>query len=138
MILTSFYAFKDQSPEELRVFFEKMQQIGVSGLVIKVDRLIPMIPDWVIELSFAYQIPLIKVQQEVSYEAIMLAVYEPLLNHQTQLLRTYYEVRQRFMKVERNHSSFDPDHAGVLSIDRKALFFAHPPFRCACVRRSIL
>ncbi|MFS1031394.1 PucR family transcriptional regulator [Enterococcus casseliflavus] len=107
LILTSFYAFKDQSPEELRVFFEKMQQIGVSGLVIKVDRLIPMIPDWVIELSFAYQIPLIKVQQEVSYEAIMLAVYEPLLNHQTQLLRTYYEVRQRFMKVERNHSSFD-------------------------------
>ena len=37
----------------------------------------------------------------------MLAVYEPLLNHQTHLLRTYYEVRQRFMKVERNHSSFE-------------------------------
>ena len=83
-----------------------MQQIGVSGLVVKVDRLIPMIPEWIIGLSFDYQIPLIKVQQDVSYEAIMLAVYEPLLNHQTHLLRTYYEVRQRFMKVERNHSSF--------------------------------
>ncbi|MCW3744684.1 PucR family transcriptional regulator ligand-binding domain-containing protein [Enterococcus gallinarum] len=84
-----------------------MQQIGVSGLVVKVDRLIPMIPEWIIGLSFDYQIPLIKVQQDVSYEAIMLAVYEPLLNHQTHLLRTYYEVRQRFMKVERNHSSFE-------------------------------
>jgi purine catabolism regulator len=107
LILTSFYAFTDISMDQLRVFFEKMQQIGVSGLVVKVDRLIPMIPQWIIDLSFEYQIPLIKVQQEVSYEAIMLAVYEPLLNHQTKLLRTYYEVRQRFMKVERNHSSFE-------------------------------
>ncbi|MDO6296840.1 MULTISPECIES: PucR family transcriptional regulator [Enterococcus] len=107
LILTSFYAFTDLSMDQLRVFFEKMQQIGVSGLVVKVDRLIPMIPEWIIGLSFDYQIPLIKVQQDVSYEAIMLAVYEPLLNHQTHLLRTYYEVRQRFMKVERNHSSFE-------------------------------
>ena len=57
--------------DQLRVFFEKMQQIGVSGLVVKVDCLMD---HW--SCSFDYQIPLIKVQQDVSYEAIMLAVYE--------------------------------------------------------------
>ena len=107
LILTSFYAFKDSTDAQIDLFFKKMQEIGICGLIVKVDRLIPMIPEWIIALSFKYEIPMIKVQQSVSYEAIMLAVFEPLLNRQTKLLRTYYEVRQRFMKVERNHASFE-------------------------------
>jgi purine catabolism regulator len=47
------------------------------------------------------------VEQEISYEKIMLTIYEPLLNHQGHLLRTYYDVRQRFTKVERNLHSFE-------------------------------
>ncbi|WP_208559082.1 PucR family transcriptional regulator [Marinilactibacillus kalidii] len=107
LILTSFYALSHESEETVRAFFEKMSKIGVSGLIIKVDRFIVMIPTWVIELGIEYGIPLIKVSKEVSYEAIMLSVYEPIINHQSHLLRTYYDVRQRFMKLERNLSSFD-------------------------------
>lgn len=107
LILTSFYAFEKIDAAELRDFFKKMAQIGVSGLVVKMDRLITMIPTWMIELSFEYQVPLIKMQQDVSYEAIMLAVYEPIINQQSHLLRTYYDVRQRFMQVDRYSSTFD-------------------------------
>ncbi|MGM0175455.1 PucR family transcriptional regulator [Enterococcus sp. DIV0800] len=105
LILTSFYAFDGLTEVDLEEFFHKMQQIGVSGLVIKMERLIKIIPDWVIELSFKYQIPLIKIAQDVSYEKILLAIYEPLLNHQTHILRAYYDVRQRFTRLERQHPS---------------------------------
>ena len=106
LILTSFYAFKDLPTIELNRFFSKMQKIGVSGLVVKMDRLITLIPEWLIALANNYQIPLIKIEQEVSYEKIMLTIYEPLLNYQGHLLRTYYNVRQRFTKLERNSHSF--------------------------------
>lgn len=105
LILTSFYAFNGISEADLKDFFYKMQKIGVSGLVVKMDRLIKIIPEWVIQLSFSYQIPLIKIAQDISYEKILLTIYEPLLNHQTHVLRTYYEVRQRFTQLERHHPS---------------------------------
>ncbi|MBO0469831.1 PucR family transcriptional regulator [Enterococcus sp. DIV0242_7C1] len=107
LILTSFYAFNGQSNELLEEFFSKMQVIGVSGLVVKMDRFITMIPVWFIDLCFKYQIPLIKISQEVSYEKILLTIYEPLLNHQTHILRTYYEVRQRFTKLEKSFPSLE-------------------------------
>ncbi|GMA52750.1 hypothetical protein GCM10025857_41070 [Alicyclobacillus contaminans] len=84
-----------------------MKEIGISGLIVKVDRLIANIPDWLIERCFEYEIPLIKAPENISYEKIMLTIYEPLLNHQEHLLRTYYDVRQQFTKVERNLRSFE-------------------------------
>lgn len=107
LILTSFYAFNNLEEKELTDFFEKMHNIGISGLVVKMDRLIKMIPEWLIDLCFEFQIPLIKVEQDLTYEKIMLAIYEPMLNYQSHVLRTYYDVRQRFTKIERNLSSFD-------------------------------
>jgi purine catabolism regulator len=107
LILTSLYAFKDLPTADLINFFQKMKNLGVSGLVVKMDRLITVLPDWLVTLCFEHQIPLIKVEQEISYEKIMLTIYEPLLNHQGHLLRTYYDVRQRFTKVERNLHSFE-------------------------------
>lgn len=106
LILTSFYVFEGIEEDRLEDFFYKMRKIGVSGLVIKTDRLIKTIPEWVIELSFKYEIPLIKIANNVSYEKILLAIYEPLLNYQTHILRTYYDVRQRFTKLERQSPSF--------------------------------
>lgn len=107
LIMTSFYALKDASNNEITDFFQKMKEIGISGLIVKVDRLIANIPDWLIERCFEYEIPLIKAPENISYEKIMLTIYEPLLNHQEHLLRTYYDVRQQFTKVERNLRSFE-------------------------------
>lgn len=107
LIMTSFYALKDASNEEISDFFQKMKEIGISGLVVKVDRLITIIPDWLIERCFEYEIPLIKAPEDISYERIMLTIYEPILNQQEHLLRTYYDVRQQFTKVERNLRSFE-------------------------------
>lgn len=107
LILTSFYAFKDVPEVEWISFFEKTKTIGISGLVIKMDRLITIIPDRLIELCFQYEIPLIKVTTDVTYEKIILTIYEPLLYNQGHLLRTYYDARQRFTEIERNLQSYD-------------------------------
>lgn len=55
LILTSFYAFNNLEEKELTDFFEKMHNIGISGLVVKMDRLIKMIPEWLIDLCFEFQ-----------------------------------------------------------------------------------
>lgn len=107
LILTSFYAFKDVPKSQIHEFFKKMKQVGVSGLIIKIDRLITIIPDWLIDLCFEYELPLVKAPENVSYEKIMLTIYEPIINQQEHLLRTYYDVRQMFTKVERNLRSFE-------------------------------
>ncbi|GMA46463.1 PucR family transcriptional regulator [Tetragenococcus muriaticus] len=107
LIMTSFYALKDASNDEIHVFFQKMKKIGISGLAIKMDRLITIIPDWLIQRCFEYEIPLIKVPEAITYEKIMITIYEPILNQQEHLLRTYYDVRQKFTKVERNLRSFE-------------------------------
>ena len=68
LILTSFYALHDLPEKELENFFVKMRRIGISGLILKTDRFIKMIPEWFIELCFNYEIPLIKITQDISYE----------------------------------------------------------------------
>lgn len=107
LILTSFYAFKDVTKPEIIDFFKQMKALGVSGLIVKMDRLISIIPKWLITLCFEYEIPLVKVPEEINYEKIMLTIYEPIINQQEHLLRTYYDVRQKFTKVERNLRSFE-------------------------------
>lgn len=107
LILTSFYAFTNVSKNESLDFFKQMKYMGVSGLIVKMDRLITVIPEWLVALCFEYEIPLIKAPEEISYEEIMLTIYEPIINQQEHLLRTYYDVRQKFTKVERNLRSFD-------------------------------
>lgn len=107
LILTSFYALYDLSEKDLEDFFIKMQKIGISGLILKTDRFIKMIPEWFIDLCFRYEVPLIKITQDISYEKILLTIYEPLLNYQSHVLRTYYDVRQRFTRLERHYPSLE-------------------------------
>ncbi|WP_172503379.1 PucR family transcriptional regulator [Enterococcus faecalis] len=107
LILTSFYALHDLPEKELENFFVKMRRIGISGLILKTDRFIKMIPEWFIELCFNYEIPLIKITQDISYEKILFTIYEPLLNYQSHVLRTYYDVRQRFTKLERHYPTVE-------------------------------
>ena len=107
LILTSFYAFQNVPEKEWDNFFEKTKEIGISGLVIKMDRLITMIPESLIDLCFQYEIPLIKIMADISYEKIMLTIYEPIIYAQGHLLRVYYNVRQRFAELGRNLQSFE-------------------------------
>lgn len=107
LILTSFFAFDNLPYNEIESFFDKMEKIGISGLVVKVERLLNMIPQWIVDLCHKHHIPLIKISSELTYEQIMLSIYQPILNHQSHVLKTYYEVRQRLAPLTRNFASLE-------------------------------
>lgn len=107
LILTSFFAFDNLPYHEIECFFEKMETIGIAGLVVKVERLLNLIPQWIVDLCHQHQIPLIKISSELTYEQIMLSIYQPILNHQSHVLKTYYEVRQRLAPLTRNFASLE-------------------------------
>lgn len=106
IILTSFYALKQLSPNEMNTFFEKMVRIGISGIIVKVDRLIKQVPNWFIDLCYQNKIPLIKVGTELNYEQIILAIYQPILNNQSLVLENYYKTRQRLIPLADSLASY--------------------------------
>lgn len=106
VILTSFYALQKLSYEEVNTFFKKMVKIGISGIIVKVDRLIKQVPGWFIKLCYKYKIPLIKVGTELNYEKIMLAIYQPILNNQSLVLENYYKTRQRLIPLADSLASY--------------------------------
>lgn len=107
LVVTTFYELQTVSKEIMKQCFKKMKEHEISALVVKLNPSITAIPNYLTEECNYWRIPLIQAPQNISYERLLLAIYEPILKNQEHLLRTYYEVRQEFTKVERNLRSFD-------------------------------
>lgn len=106
LILTSFFALKDLSEKDLEEFFQKLHQIGISGIVLKLNRLIDTSPEKLITLCRHYAIPLIEIDGNINYERILTAIYEPLLNRQSALLRTYYDASKIFSSLKNADATY--------------------------------
>lgn len=106
LILTSFYALNNLSIEQIDSMFQKMEKIGISGIVIKVDRLITMVPEWFIKYCYKYKIPLIKIKGDLTYEQIMVAIYQPILNQKQAILESYYNSRQKILSFVNSFTSY--------------------------------
>lgn len=57
LILTSYFALKEMSYSDLEVFFEKLVQIDIGGIVLKINRLIDETPEELLNrvLSIGYR-----------------------------------------------------------------------------------
>ncbi len=99
VILTSFFALNDLNNKELNSFFEKMKQIGISAIIIKIDRLVTKIPNKIIELCNELSIPLIKINKTVKYESIILDILGPIINKNAYLLDKYYTVHSELTNL---------------------------------------
>ncbi len=99
VLLTSFFALNNLSDQDLDVFFEKLHTIGISAVIIKIDRLVPQIPAKIIELCDRHLIPLIQIGKEVKYESIILAILGPIINTNMNLLNKYYEVHSELTRL---------------------------------------
>lgn len=106
LILTSFYALNDLNQTDLEAFFAKLQHIGISGIILKLNRLIDSTPDNLISLCYQHDIPLLEIDGKTSYERILTAIYEPLLNRQSSLLRTYYDASKMFSSLKNAKASY--------------------------------
>lgn len=107
LVVATFHDIQSLSKKALKHFFQSMKEQGVSALVVKLNSSLNDLPNYLIEQSDYWYIPLIQAPQNISYERLLFAIYKPILKKQEHLLRTYYEVRQEFTKVERNLRSFE-------------------------------
>lgn len=99
VILTGLFALQDLNEAELANFFEKLFGIGISAVVVKIDRLVSHIPRQIIELCDKYSIPLIQIGADIKYEMIILEILGPIVNHNISLLNRYYEVHGELTKL---------------------------------------
>ncbi|MBP2625389.1 MAG: transcriptional regulator, PucR family [Firmicutes bacterium] len=107
VILTSFFALQNLSDSDLDVFFEKLHNIGISAVIIKIDRLVTQIPNKIIELCDNYVIPLIQISKDVKYESIILEILGPIINKNMNLLNKYYEVHSELTSLAMKMPSMD-------------------------------
>lgn len=107
VILTSFFALHNLNDNDLDAFFEKVHNIGISAIIIKIDRLVTHIPDKIIWLCDNYSIPLIQISKDVKYESIILEILGPIINRNMNLLNKYYEVHSELTSLAMKMPSMD-------------------------------
>lgn len=117
VILSSFYALKDLDPIKLKEFLDKLTTIGISALVIKLDRLVPEIPEEIVSYCQLHSLPLIRLSGSARYESIIQEILEPLFKENARLLgnNSMYELLH-----SPSHRAKDLLHS--LSIDRYPLY----------------
>ena len=108
IILSSFYALKDLSSEQLHDFFKLLHDLEISAFIFKIDRFIKSVPEEIIENCESFNIPLIQIGKDIKYEHIILDVMETLLNNQLFLLNNFYNMHKLFSDLAlKSPSLFD-------------------------------
>lgn len=107
VILTSYFALQNLDEYELEIFFEKLDNIGISAIIIKIDRLVNNIPQKIVDLCDKHIIPLIQIGKEVKYEWIILEILGPIIDRNVQLLNKYYEVHSELTSLSLKMPSLD-------------------------------
>jgi PucR family transcriptional regulator, purine catabolism regulatory protein len=107
VILSSFFALNNLSDKELEIFFQKLHDIGISAIIIKIERLVQHIPNKIIELCDKHLIPLIQIGKGVKYESIILEILGPIINRNMSLLNKYYEIHSELTSLALKMPSMD-------------------------------
>lgn len=117
VILTSFFALKDFTEKEINDFFLKADEVGISAIIVKVDRLVQLIPENFKEQCNRFSIPLVKITKETKYEAIILTVMETLINKNKVLLDYYYDINKELTRMALN----EPKLQDIISYLKKLI-----------------
>ena len=112
LLLSSYYALKDLSHDELNEFFNKASLLKISGLIIKIDRLVGSIPMYLIELCEKNDLPLIQIPKQTQYEPILLDIMGQIINNNIHLLEKYYSLQNHFTKMALN----EPELIDILTV----------------------
>lgn len=99
IILSSFFAMDDLSSDTLEAFVQKLANLRIAALAIKLDRLLTHIPESLITYCNKYFVPLIQLPKGVSYETLILEVLTPIINANSAALNQYYSVHQKLARL---------------------------------------
>lgn len=106
LILTSYYALMGLEDSDMLVFFEKVHEIRISGIILKMDRLVTQVPESLIKNCERFSVPLVLIPQNTKYETIIQAVLQPIINENSRVLNSYYNARKTVNKLSLKELSF--------------------------------
>ena len=95
IILSSYYALESLSSSEVLLFIQKLTDLKIAALIIKLERLLKNIPEDLVQACNDYHIPLITISNDLSYETIMIEVLRPIINTNAASLNQYYLMHQK-------------------------------------------
>lgn len=99
IILTSYFAMKDSSTERIIEFLDHAKKIGISAIVVKIDRLVYEIPDIFASNCRDKQIPLFQIDKATPYEKIISEVLENIINRNAFVLQRFYDIHKEFTQL---------------------------------------
>lgn len=99
VIITSFFAIQRLTDSQVAQFFRTMASIGISAVFFKPERLLPDAPQAVIELCDDFDLPLVRLDPEVKYEAILLDVLGHVIDSNLTLLNRFYDAHRHMMAL---------------------------------------
>lgn len=99
LLITSYFALQELDDTELEAFFSKIDAIGISGIIFKMDRLVRRIPAPMVKLCERHGIPLLSVGKDVRYEELLMDIFGNLLESNLTLLNHFYDVHQQIMEL---------------------------------------
>lgn len=104
ILMTSNFAFKDETSETIIHFFKKAKEIGISAFIFKKNRLVSEIPEYFISNCKMFGFPLFEVKKDITYESIINDILKLINNRNTLLLQSYYDNHQQFIQLMMNQS----------------------------------
>lgn len=99
LIITSYFALQDLDEVGLESFFEKIDAIGISGIIFKVERLVRRVPQSMVDMCEKHGIPLLSVSMEARYESLLMDIFGNILESNLVLLNHFYDVHQQVMEL---------------------------------------
>ena len=99
MILTSYFAMKDVSHDQISHFFQEAEKIGISAIVVKLDRLVHEIPEIFVTSCQKHNIALFQIDKTTPYEKIITEVLEKIINRNAYVLRSFYDIHNQFTQL---------------------------------------
>lgn len=99
LILTSYFAMMPMDPAKIDLFFRHAKRLGIAAFIVKVERLVQTIPTEFMQACDKYQIPLIQIDKNTTYEKIISDISESIINRNAFLLKNFYDVHTHFMRL---------------------------------------
>lgn len=106
IVLSTIYPLRNNQKEQ-SLLIKRLSEVGTAAIAIKPERFIPEIPNFMLEDSERYGIPVIKLPFEVSFGKAISMVSNLLLDNNTEILLQTLENGQAFLELLQAGANID-------------------------------
>lgn len=106
LILTDNHTLMMLEEKELLSLFEQLQNVKTSGIILKMDDLVKVVPPSLTKKCEDFNIPLVIIPDNTKYETIIQVVLQAIIDEKSRMLNSYYNARKTITHHSLNDRSF--------------------------------